>query len=397
MPLFAILLWLVLTLGTVVLVLAGLGLGLVLLLLAAALARRSLLSLALVPAAIVVFWWTWSFGTWALPRLVVPVVAEHRKLQDENRERPTLEPAKESAHRFVVAEARYHAANGSYFDTPACLVHPEKCIPGYSGAAFLDESQASLGRRGGFVWSFHPGPKAPDSADRGKASASSVVTYALLGVPVDDSGRAHSVCADFRGVCVFPGTSLDGKAACPASCPRTLWGIDETPPVVVAFDPPRAPPGTRVRITGAWPYQTTWSFGGVPVVHYGSGDNGADLEIPEGAVSGRISARSNNGTAVSATDFVVLRYTGLALAPTALRLAAGGEGRISAVASLSDGTTMELAKGVDWTTDNWDVAHADASGRVTASAPGTATFRARFKGFEASAMVRVLAARGGGS
>jgi hypothetical protein len=352
-------------------------------------------SLALVGGALIlipgvlILGLTWRLSAWFFP----PLIAENRKFEAERREKATLDPAMEDVRRFVKAEAMYHAANGSHFDTPECLARPQDCIPGYAGAPFLDAATASLGQRGGFAWSFHPGPPPAGLEGMPSLSRSSIGTYAVLGVPTSNASAAHSVCGDFRGVCTFQGSDLHGKAICPGDCVGVSWLHEDTPPVIVAFDPPSALPGTRIRVTAAGfngARNPDWRLGGVPAPDPGWGDNRVDLVVPKGAVSGKISVTTPNGTATSASDFVVLAYTGLRVAPTNVRLAAGKEQDLAVTASLSDGTMAELKEGMSWASSAPAVARVDDRGQITGRSPGSARITASFEGLKAVATVTVV-------
>lgn len=186
---------------------------------------------------------TRRLAAWLLPGLV----SDYEKFDAEEREKATLYPATDDVHRFVIAQAAYQAANGGFFDTPECLARPRACIPGYTGPPFLDAKIASLGTRGGFTWSFHPGSAPPGLSKMEKVSPSSVSSYTLLGVPVEPGEAAlpirifnlagprllgvptepregaRSVCGDAGGVCTFFGRQLADKGGCPASCVRWTW------------------------------------------------------------------------------------------------------------------------------------------------------------------------------
>jgi hypothetical protein len=224
-------------------------------------------------------------------------------------------------------------------------------------------------------------------------SRSSIDTYALLGVPTGASNTsAHSVCGDFGGVCTFNGSDLHGKAACPGDCIRSMWVPEDTPPVIVAFDPSMALPGARIKLTAtAHTHRIEdWRFGGVPVQYGSGGDNGVELVIPQGAVSGKISVVTPNGTATSASDFVVLAYTGLRVAPANVRLVAGQEQDLAVTASLSDGKMAEPKEGMHWASSAPAVAMVDGGGQITARSPGTARITASFEGLKAVATVTVV-------
>jgi hypothetical protein len=344
-------------------------------------------ALVLVPG-VVILAVSWRLAAWFFP----PLVAEFRKLDAEKREKPTLDVAIEDVRRFVKAEAAYHAVNGSYFDTPECLARPQRCVPGYTGPSFLDPQTAPLGQRGGFTWSFHPGPAPAGLEGRRDLSRSSIETYALLGVPAGDpaASGARSVCGDFRGVCTFHGSGLSGGTACPGGCVQNLPAVDDTPPVIVGFDPPRALPGARIRVTAAGSIRVEeWQIGGVQVQYGSAGDYRQELVVPKGAVTGRIRVTTPHGTATSATDFVVLRYTVLRIAPTRVRIVASDVETLAVTAVVSDGSTVAPEDGVNWVSSAPSVVSVDSGGRAWGRAPGTARITATFEGLEAVTTVTV--------
>jgi hypothetical protein len=123
----------------------------------------------------------------------------------------------------ISAEIGYQSANMGYYDTPACLGAPAKCMAGYTGPSFLDPELASLSPKNGYRRVFHPGP-APrrEELRKAKASPSSLTSYAYVAVPVDPgrTGR-RGFCGDASGrICV----TSDGAAApvrngqCAADC-----------------------------------------------------------------------------------------------------------------------------------------------------------------------------------
>ncbi|MCG6926019.1 MAG: hypothetical protein LJF30_11985 [Acidobacteria bacterium] len=87
----------------------------------------------------------------------------------------------------VSAQAAYQAVNSGLFDADlSCLAHPRSCLPDYGAdePAFLDEGLASLGTRGGYQRSFHPGPSPEEVGPEG--SPTSVRTWAYLATPSED-------------------------------------------------------------------------------------------------------------------------------------------------------------------------------------------------------------------
>ena len=190
----------------------GLGRGIVFLL--AGVAFLALAVACLIP--------TWALGSRILP----PLFEDYKRMNAEERERPTLDPALEDVRDFVKAETAYQPANGGFFDTPDCLARPRECIPGYAGGPFLDAAKASQAVRGGFLWSFHPGGFAVPSGPPAKVSPSSLSSYAWVGIPTAPRENARSVCGDASGqVCTFVGRQW-AAAACPTDCIRHFWTDD---------------------------------------------------------------------------------------------------------------------------------------------------------------------------
>jgi hypothetical protein len=100
------------------------------------------------------------------------------------------------------AQASYQGANGGFYDAPGCLVHPQRCIPGYQPGepAFLD-SLFMQDVRYGYRWTFHAGRAAPaDTLRAGGVSPSSLTSWAYVGVPVDARAGARGFCGDATGI-----------------------------------------------------------------------------------------------------------------------------------------------------------------------------------------------------
>jgi len=125
---------------------------------------------------------------------------------------------------MISAQSVYAFQNGDYYDSPACLAHPSKCLPGWDASkpAFLGDDLASLTIRGDYARSFHPGPPAPpDEIEARGLSPSSVTTWAYVARPLRTGWRTF--CADARGIiCHSPGSAggmPDPKeGVCPAQC-----------------------------------------------------------------------------------------------------------------------------------------------------------------------------------
>jgi len=122
---------------------------------------------------------------------------------------------------FVSLEAAYSASNGGYFDTPACLLDAQKCVPGYpaSGPPFLtpELAQPPVGYRA----LFHPGPAAPNVFEPA-ISKTSVTSYAYTLEP--STPGARWLCADDRPTICVSGRTVSSPlpGRCPSSCGSLL-------------------------------------------------------------------------------------------------------------------------------------------------------------------------------
>lgn len=113
----------------------------------------------------------------------------------------------------ISGEMAYQMTAQGYGDL-ACLAAPAKCLPGYTGPHFLDETLASAQAKNGYRRSFRPGP-----AGKKKGTYS---TFAYTATPVTPGETgSRSFCGDSTGrVCFDPkGAEILPKAGvCPATC-----------------------------------------------------------------------------------------------------------------------------------------------------------------------------------
>lgn len=115
---------------------------------------------------------------------------------------------------IISAQAAYSAANGGFYDVPPCLASPHRCIPAYpaSQPTFLDSQLAqTTAVRNGYRRVFHPGPPAASVAGAtARISASSLLGYALVGVPlIEGETGVRGFCGDASGALCF---TTDGRA-----------------------------------------------------------------------------------------------------------------------------------------------------------------------------------------
>lgn len=127
---------------------------------------------------------------------------------------------------IISAEVAYSSANLGFYDVPECLGTPQRCIPGYPVAArpFLDSQLGQTSAvKSGYRRVFHPGPGAdPSGVRRVGASASSLVSYAYVAVPlVPGQAGLRAFCGDATGrICYTPDGRAPGieNGQCAASC-----------------------------------------------------------------------------------------------------------------------------------------------------------------------------------
>ena len=120
----------------------------------------------------------------------------------------------------IASEARYQAANAGYFDGLECLAAPGQCIPGFQGAAMVEDRLLSTGDEHGYRRRFHPGPRAEPTPPR--ASKSSLMAFAYVAVPVQPGKTGvRSFCGDASGrICYTTGATAPEPVlgVCPAGC-----------------------------------------------------------------------------------------------------------------------------------------------------------------------------------
>ena len=120
----------------------------------------------------------------------------------------------------ISAEVAYSTSNGGFYDTLECLGGPVGCIPGYTGANFLDPTMVTTSPRRGYVSIFYQG--APAENPPAGVSPSSLQSFAYVSVPstLNQTG-VRAFCGDSTGrVCSTDGGSPPEPVGglCPASC-----------------------------------------------------------------------------------------------------------------------------------------------------------------------------------
>ena len=106
----------------------------------------------------------------------------------------------------ISAQAAYAAVNGGYYDTMECLASPAGCLPGNAGDALtvIDPALAQATIKNGYRRTLHPGPAVDPSRLTRPVSASSVVSFAYVAVPLTAGQTGvRSFCGDDRGMVCF--------------------------------------------------------------------------------------------------------------------------------------------------------------------------------------------------
>ncbi len=122
--------------------------------------------------------------------------------------------AQSTIRNFISAEVSYASANGGPFGAPECLVAPSRCIPGYSGSPFLDDSYTSQFTKSGYTYRF--------TAGASQRSPASVSTFSFVAVPISPgTSGIQAFCGDGSGqICKITNVreSIGIEAVCPANC-----------------------------------------------------------------------------------------------------------------------------------------------------------------------------------
>lgn len=163
-------------------------------------------------------------------------------------------------------------------------------------------------------------------------------------------------------------------------------------PAILAFHPLAGRSGATVTIHGnafqAAPEENHVRFGNSAALVVAATPTQIVTTVPEGAQSGPISVTTLGGTSISATPFIVVRFTSIALVPDAASIEVGATLRLRAVAKRTDGSEADVTAEVNWESSDGDVV-AVAAGTATGIAAGSATVTATFETLSASATIRV--------
>lgn len=109
--------------------------------------------------------------------------------------------------------------------------------------------------------------------------------------------------------------------------------------------------------------------------------------------SARITAASGNVVGLMSVTATSAQLRSVSVSPASPLVPAGTKQKLVAVASYSDGTTLELTSGVNWASSADSVATIDSAGLLTGRSAGNVTVTASFSGLGGRASVVVTAAQ----
>jgi YD repeat-containing protein len=166
------------------------------------------------------------------------------------------------------------------------------------------------------------------------------------------------------------------------------------PPAIASFAPPSGRPGATVVIHGTSfdpdPSGDQVLIGGTPATVLAATATDLTIAIPANASTGQLTVTTAGGTATSATDFVVVTYVSLAIAPSPVVLGIGTTQQLTATATRGDGSTADVTAQTTWSSSDTTRVSVDASGRAHGVASGSATMTATFSGLSATTTARVF-------
>jgi Zn-dependent protease with chaperone function/type II secretory pathway pseudopilin PulG len=119
-----------------------------------------------------------------------------------------------SVRTLVAAQTRYAAANQGFYDSrEECLLAPASCIPGYAGAAFLEEGVTQTPRQG-YRLTLHAGRTFAPGEAPANTSPSSTSGFVVLALPLKPGTTGvRAFCGDSSGrVCAATGPAADALA-----------------------------------------------------------------------------------------------------------------------------------------------------------------------------------------
>jgi YVTN family beta-propeller protein len=194
---------------------------------------------------------------------------------------------------------------------------------------------------------------------------------------------------------------VTAQAAGAATITATFQGVSATVPVTVlaptsvAVTPAQATalPGGTVQFSATGTFvngstqdltrQVAWSSGNGAVATIDAQGIATAVGVGSAGITATLAGVSGSAT------LAVARVTSLAVSPASPTVGVNGKVQLSAVGTLSDGTTMDLTQEVDWSSGNTVVATvgnaAGSKGLVTGSAVGSAPVTARLTGLSGTA------------
>src|SRR6266571_3145400 len=131
-------------------------------------------------------------------------------------------------------------------------------------------------------------------------------------------------------------------------------------PSITGFSPSQGKAGTNVTITGQnfdpAPANNQVRFNGVSGAVLSATSTTLIATVPPTATSGFITVTTASGTAQSATSLGVIAITAFSVTPALATLPVGATQQVRAIATFSDGTTLDVTSFTTWGSSNANVA-----------------------------------------
>ena len=148
-------------------------------------------------------------------------------------------------------------------------------------------------------------------------------------------------------------------------------------PSITGFSPSQGKAGTNVTITGQnfdpVPSNNQVRFNGVSGAVLSATSTTLIATEPPTAATGPITVTTASGTAQSATNFIVIPITAFSVTPALATLPSGESQQVRAIATFSDGTTLDVTSFTTWGSSNAGVASVTGGGLALGDALGAAT------------------------
>ncbi|MGH7165275.1 MAG: Ig-like domain-containing protein, partial [Nitrospiraceae bacterium] len=227
-----------------------------------------------------------------------------------------------------------------------------------------------------------------------------VVTFTISGsggltVPASVTIPAGESSASFFVTGVSAGqVTLTASAVGRQPASSNLTVTPNVPPTVSGFSPAAGHLGTLVTLTGTnfdpTPSGNTVKFGAVAATVLSATATQLVARVPLGAVTAALSVTTTGGTVQTATTFMVLALSALAVTPGKATLPTGQTYPFHATGTFTDGSSLDVTAQVTWSSSNSGTLSVNANGLTQGVAVGTATITGSLSSFSATGAVQVI-------